>query len=353
MSNLEQLKQELIAQKTALEAKGATVTVANLNPSPAEITAGINSLSIVNTKNATATESDVLQGKTFYAMDNDIKTGTLVAMDINTVNQMFLFEEGQTSGNFSVTIPNSTTTLRSYIFYGTPHSMTVTLSENLVNVQDYAFSDNFNTTITNLHNCTRLEIVGRMAFQGCRGINLGALPMSINEIDAYAFDNTFHNSTELIVPPVTILQNYAFYSPTKAYLNNLDISRIQYPTMASHVFANLICDCDLVIPSTVTTIKAKSFNGFSAKHIVFPSSVTSIETNAFFVPTEDTEDVYNIIDFTFEGLTPPKFGSQFLGDVTKRSSVKVYVPDEAFDSYYNANFMTTYRSMLYPVSQKE
>ncbi len=41
MTALETLKQELLAQKAAIEAKGGTVIVKNTYPSPSEITAGI------------------------------------------------------------------------------------------------------------------------------------------------------------------------------------------------------------------------------------------------------------------------------------------------------------------------
>ena len=38
MNSLDQLKQELLTQKTAITNKGGTVTIAHTNPSPAEIT---------------------------------------------------------------------------------------------------------------------------------------------------------------------------------------------------------------------------------------------------------------------------------------------------------------------------
>lgn len=55
MDNLEILKQELLAQKAAIESKGGTVVVAENNPSPSEITAGINT--IIAVSNAAITNS--------------------------------------------------------------------------------------------------------------------------------------------------------------------------------------------------------------------------------------------------------------------------------------------------------
>jgi len=66
MSSLEALKQELLTQRSLIESKGGTVEVAHTNPSPSEITAGINTIQAPNMTLATATEENVLEGKTFY-----------------------------------------------------------------------------------------------------------------------------------------------------------------------------------------------------------------------------------------------------------------------------------------------
>ena len=75
MESLERLKVELVSQKLAIEAKGGTVVVANSNPSPSEITDGIKSITIPDLTAATATESDVVAGKTFFSGDGTIKLG--------------------------------------------------------------------------------------------------------------------------------------------------------------------------------------------------------------------------------------------------------------------------------------
>ncbi len=52
MTALEELKQELINQKNAIEDKGGTVIVANTYPSPAEITAGIKTIPTTSTSSS-------------------------------------------------------------------------------------------------------------------------------------------------------------------------------------------------------------------------------------------------------------------------------------------------------------
>lgn len=49
MNSLEELKQQLLLQKQAIESKGGYVNVLGSNPSPAEITAGIKSIPTVAT----------------------------------------------------------------------------------------------------------------------------------------------------------------------------------------------------------------------------------------------------------------------------------------------------------------
>ena len=70
MESIDLLKQEILNQKKEIENKGGVVNVANLNPSPAEITAGIKTIEMPNFSSATATEDDVANGKTFYAGDS-------------------------------------------------------------------------------------------------------------------------------------------------------------------------------------------------------------------------------------------------------------------------------------------
>lgn len=84
MESLEILKQELITQKAEIEQKGGTVSVASLNPSPSEITAGIKTISVPDLTSATATSEDVAEGKTFYSGDNTIKMGTQIVPDLSS-----------------------------------------------------------------------------------------------------------------------------------------------------------------------------------------------------------------------------------------------------------------------------
>ena len=78
MSSLEIIKQELIKQKNMLENKGFTVSVSNINPSPTDISNAINNID-VRFSETTATEYDVLKGKTFISKTQDSEIGVFLA----------------------------------------------------------------------------------------------------------------------------------------------------------------------------------------------------------------------------------------------------------------------------------
>lgn len=79
MERIEELKQELLNQKKEIEAKHGQVNVANLNPSPSEITAGIKTILSAEgeLKEITAKNQDVLQGKKFMTSAGKIEEGSL------------------------------------------------------------------------------------------------------------------------------------------------------------------------------------------------------------------------------------------------------------------------------------
>lgn len=76
MDTLQTIKLELISQKVAIENKGGIVQVANSNPSPGEITEGIKTIPVPEFSKATASEEDVVAGKTFFSGNDVLKLGT-------------------------------------------------------------------------------------------------------------------------------------------------------------------------------------------------------------------------------------------------------------------------------------
>ncbi len=150
MNNIETLKQELLNQKTAIEAKGGRVIVAHTNPSPSEITAGINTITAgTDLSDADATCADVLSGKTFYAGDDVLKTGTFVGMGEEELRALFYTGKTATHDSYNVTIPANTPYLRDYIFYNSPNPLTITLNDDLEEIGSHMVANNVVNTVTN------------------------------------------------------------------------------------------------------------------------------------------------------------------------------------------------------------
>lgn len=91
MTSLEELKQELINQKNEIEAKGGTVIVANTYPSPAEITAGIKTITASTNSGdttVTITSANTQNSATSLNVNEDSNTISSVDSTLNTLSNV-------------------------------------------------------------------------------------------------------------------------------------------------------------------------------------------------------------------------------------------------------------------------
>ena len=91
MTSLEELKQELINQKNEIEAKGGTVIVANTYPSPAEITAGIKTITASSNSGdttVTITSANTQNLATSLNVNEDSNTISSVDSTLNTLSDV-------------------------------------------------------------------------------------------------------------------------------------------------------------------------------------------------------------------------------------------------------------------------
>ena len=132
MGAFETLKEELELQKQAIESKGGTVNVVNDYPSPSEITAGIYTTTGKDLSDATATESDVLAGKTFYAVNDTLKTGTLEIVDqTQLIKELFLSGEIFSTESYTLTFPSGILITNRSMFRNNTKKATIYLNEEL------------------------------------------------------------------------------------------------------------------------------------------------------------------------------------------------------------------------------
>lgn len=361
MTNLEELKQELIDQKKKIESKGGTVVVANNNPSPSEITAGIDTISAINTSQATATTDDVLAGKTFFAGDSNIKTGTFSVQD--TLNHTFIYNEGAITSDkrFSYTIPNYVTSVRNYFMEENPNYLDVYFHTGITRFENYAFSNCINTTFHGFNDLSSLEYVGVNCFQNCNpnNFNLSTLPQSLVQIQQKAFANCVKAGVSInISDTATVVGVGAFAMDTR-----VDVPTIKFPvntyaatSLGGTVFKNIGAHCDFVTPSKILSIN-NGFNiGGSFDNITLTNKVKTIQDYAFGAEN-DTDPIENFFlkTVTFENTTPPtSLGRKIFALQNLEHDFKIYVPDESLEAYLSLNYINTwYTGYVFPVSQKE
>jgi len=455
MENLDALKLELISQKVAIENKGGVVSVANSNPSPSEITLGIKSIAVpdftsanatvddvvdgktfyagngnlkVGTKvvpdltvataseddvilgktfyagdntiktgakelpkleNATATIEDVLVGKTFFAGDNTIKTGTKQVADLSNAtatpedviagktfyagNQELkvgtcennveiyskIFISDSTYGDelLYFTIPSGITKLKKYFLYeNTKKNMVITFNEDLQEVGDYAFASCEKTTFPNLPNLTNLVKIGQYSFSGIANgsLELDRLPTSITTLSMRSFYNSIRvNSNISLHKAVKSIGNYCFATAYKKEMNSLTIADdIETTQLPGYMFENLIFNCDFRVPSTVTSLATSFGYGCSFNNITIPATCKTIGNGAFYANTTEAASYRRLQTVTFESETPPTFSTYIFAKQDKTNGFKIYVPDNAVDTYKANAKLADFVDYIYPISQK-
>lgn len=119
MTSLEELKQELINQKNEIEAKGGTVIVANTYPSPAEITAGIKTITASTNSGdttVTITSANTQNSATSLNANEDSNTISSVDSTLNTLsnvapNTETLIEENEVDSTIKEINTNNVTSV--------------------------------------------------------------------------------------------------------------------------------------------------------------------------------------------------------------------------------------------------
>lgn len=161
--------------------------------------------------------------------------------------------------------------------------MSVTIPDNVTNIDDYAFSNCANlTSITIPNNVTRIGIA---AFSHCTNLTSITIPDSVTSIGKCAFFgctnlryNTYDNAQYLgnAQNPYLVL--------VKATAN--DIISCAIHARAKIIYGSAFEGCtaltNIAIPNSVRSIGGAAFSGCTElTSITIPDSVTSIGTNAF------------------------------------------------------------------------
>ena len=227
MENLKALQDELIYQKSVIEEKSGYVTVANINPSPYEITEGIKTIPSSDLSMATATEADVAKGKTFFAGNSVLKTGTATVTPAE-VDALFMynFEETTWSDTIYCSFPTGLKLVKKHSFYKNYHNIEFTLNPELETIEEYAFYDTQNAKILGLHE-TNLKTIGTYAFAygNTKGVDYSSLPNTITSLANSCFCYSKCDSLNYKFPDsLQILGQSVFRQEVRTVANNFDLS---------------------------------------------------------------------------------------------------------------------------------
>ena len=311
---------------------------------------------IADLSNATATEQDVLAGKTFYAGNQELKTGTAVD-NTDMYTKLIISNEDTGDEQFYFTIPSGVKKLRSYLLYFCDNKkIQVNFNSDLEEIGDYAFYNCVYTTFPNISTLTNLKKIGQYSFCYLTNftLDLSTLPTSTTEYGLRCFNNSIPpNSNIVIHSALKSMGNYCFASSSKTEMNTLTIAdNITSKTLPSYMFENLIFNCDFRVPSTVTSLSTSFAYGCSFNNITIPATCKTIGNGAFYAAKTESISYRRLQTVTFESETPPSFGTYSFADQDKTNGFKIYVPDNAVDTYKSNAKLASFVDYIYPVSQK-
>ena len=212
----------------------------------------------------------------------------------------------------AIMIPNATTTIGTYAFYGCISISSLTIGEGVTSVGGWAFYNcpalttvNFNAT-----NCTTMQ-TGMNSSVFSSGTNGGSPPIvtlnigeNVTNIPNYAFKRCDNLTCDITIPDavtsigtyafgycsghnvtigngVTNISNFAFYSSA---INGTLLLGNSIITIGERAFEGCSgLSGELSIPNSVVTISSWSFKGCSGftGNLVIPNSVTTLAYEAF------------------------------------------------------------------------
>lgn len=306
---------------------------------------------------ATATVEDVAQGKTFYAGDKTLKTGTSVggsSEDLDLAYTLFLADDISSDVQFNFTIPDGVKNLKKYLLSNSAKRVNITFNTDLEVIGMYAFYNSPNITFENFHELQKLKYIGSYSFFGPKvTMSLETLSPVLEEMQTRAFYNSVRPNTDITLPKtLATIGNYAMTALSKTEMKSLNIpDDLEYKSYGINIFNNLIFDCDLVFPHSLTSVPNSFLFGASCNNIILHENITSVGSNAFSFSTVDANSDRRLKTVTFLGETPPTFSSNPFAQQDKANNFKIYVPDNSVDEYKTA--LSDFSDYIYPLSQKD
>lgn len=166
------------------------------------------------------------------------------------MNCTYLCSEG-----YTLTLPNTVTTIGERAFYNCSSLRMTSLPSNITSIDTYAFYNCQSLGLTSLP--PLLTKISSYSFNGCNNMYLASLPNNVTKIEAYGFYNCSHLALTSLPSSLTTIENYAFSQCNNMVLTTLPSSLTYIGQYAfSYCIGLLNISCDGVI----TTFGQYAFN---------------------------------------------------------------------------------------------
>ena len=253
----------------------------------------------------------------------------------------------------------------------------VTLSQYLTTINDYAFA--YSTGLTTINIPNSVEYVGERAFDGCSNLptyngvryadtcavlavndlssydlkngirfigteafawqsNLRSMviPGTVAGINSYAFRGCNSLTSVTIPNGISYIGEAAFYDCNSLVSANIPVGLKTIPTHCFH-YCNLT---SVTIPDSVEIIGDYAFSdNYSLENVEIPSGVTYFGDLAF-------GSCVSLQSITFHSITPPTNPNELTFDNCE-SLAYIYVPAQSVDAYKET--FSYYSSLIYPI----
>ena len=221
-----------------------------------------------------ASSNPLAYAKHLYLNANEIKD--LVLPNSLTTIGSFVFYG--CSGLKSVTIPNSVLSIGNEAFYYCTGLTKVAIGNSVIGIGDKAFSSCSSLTSVTIPNS--VTSIGREAFDYCTGLTNITIPNSVTSIGTYAFNRTtwFNNKPAGLVYAGLVAYEYKETMPSGTKI----VIKQGTKAIADACFYYCKGLTEVTLPNSLISIGKEAFSGCSSlTSVTIPNSVTEIGVSAF------------------------------------------------------------------------